>query len=122
MRILLSAYPPSDWIYPAGKNAEHGKGQSSKEPGPLELARIGSLLFIFADSPNDQNGSSSSIDTFATRLSAQPLIHRRTWNTCTPEFASSWPGRYAALAHGSCVDSPPYPVCFALYATTSPAA
>src|SRR5215207_2511957 len=39
----------------------------------LELARIGSLLFIFADSPNDQNGSSSSIDTFATRLSAQPL-------------------------------------------------
>src|SRR5215204_876276 len=42
----------------------------------LELARIGSLLFIFADSPNDQNGSSSSIDTFATRLSAQPLIHK----------------------------------------------
>src|SRR5215204_7624351 len=39
----------------------------------LELARIGSLLFIFADSLNDQNGSSSSIDTFATRLSAQPL-------------------------------------------------
>src|SRR5215217_8782284 len=42
-------------------------------PPLLELARIGSLLFIFADSPNDQNGSSSSIDTFATRLSAQPL-------------------------------------------------
>src|SRR5215207_1978972 len=42
-------------------------------PTILELARIGSLLFIFADSPNDQNGSSSSIDTFATRLSAQPL-------------------------------------------------
>ena len=40
---------------------------------PLELARIGSLLFIFADSPNDQIGSSSTIDTFATRLSAQPL-------------------------------------------------
>jgi len=41
----------------------------------LELARIGSLLFIFADSPNDQNGSSSSIDTFATRLSAQALSY-----------------------------------------------
>ncbi len=39
----------------------------------LELARIGSLLFIFADSPHDQIGSSSPIDTFATRLSAQPL-------------------------------------------------
>src|SRR5215210_1272078 len=35
MRILLSAYPPSAWIYPAGKNAEYGKGQSSKEPGPF---------------------------------------------------------------------------------------
>jgi catechol 2,3-dioxygenase-like lactoylglutathione lyase family enzyme len=41
----------------------------------LELARIGSLLFIFADSSNDQIGSSSPIDTYATRLSAQPLIH-----------------------------------------------
>lgn len=39
----------------------------------LELARIGSLLFIFADSPNDQIGSSSTIDTFTARLSAQPL-------------------------------------------------
>src|SRR5215207_4870497 len=46
---------------------------ASRSNLPLELARIGSLLFIFADSPNDQNGSSSSIDTFATRLSAQPL-------------------------------------------------
>jgi hypothetical protein len=44
----------------------------------LELARIGSLLFIFADSLNDQNGSSSSIDTFATRLSAQPLRPKQT--------------------------------------------
>src|SRR5215203_676555 len=43
------------------------------EVGALELARIGSLLFIFADSPNDKIGSSSLIDTFATRLSAQPL-------------------------------------------------
>jgi hypothetical protein len=42
----------------------------------IELARIGLLLFIFADSSNDQIGSSSPIDTFATRLSAQPL--RRT--------------------------------------------
>jgi hypothetical protein len=39
----------------------------------LELARIGSLLSIFADSPSDKIGSSSPIDTFATRLSAQPL-------------------------------------------------
>src|SRR5215207_493000 len=45
----------------------------------LELARIGSLFFIFADSPNDQIGSSSPIDTYATRLSAQPLsdVHLR---------------------------------------------
>src|ERR687898_1904484 len=34
MRILLSAYLPSDWIYPAGIDAEHVKGQRSKEPGP----------------------------------------------------------------------------------------
>src|SRR5215207_7951840 len=39
----------------------------------LELARIGSLLFVLVDSPHDQIGSSSPIDTFATRLSAQPL-------------------------------------------------
>src|SRR3712207_5484195 len=45
----------------------------------LELARIGSLLFILDDSPNDQIGSLSPIDTFATRLSAQPLIHRSAW-------------------------------------------
>jgi hypothetical protein len=50
----------------------HG-GARAGALGALELARIGSLHFIFADSPNDQNGSSSSIDTFATRLSAQPL-------------------------------------------------
>jgi hypothetical protein len=47
----------------------------------LELARIGSLLFIFADSPSYQTGSSSPIDTFATRLSAQPL---RSASLCTP--------------------------------------
>jgi len=38
-----------------------------------ELARIGSLLFIYTDSPNDHIGFSSLIGTFATRLSAQPL-------------------------------------------------
>src|SRR3990170_2772454 len=49
------------------------EGDVLKEHQYLELARIGSLLFIFADSPNDQIGSSSTIDTFAIRLSAQPL-------------------------------------------------
>jgi hypothetical protein len=39
----------------------------------LEAARIGSLLFVFADSPNDQFGFPPSIATFATRLSAQAL-------------------------------------------------
>jgi len=39
----------------------------------LELARIGSLFFTFTDSPSDQIGSSSTIGTFDTRLSAQAL-------------------------------------------------
>ncbi len=42
----------------------------------LELARIGWQLFILADFLNDQIGCSALIDTYATRLSAQPLIHR----------------------------------------------
>ena len=46
---------------------------SSSVSTNLELARIGSPLFIFADSPCCKIGSSSHIDTFATRLSAQPL-------------------------------------------------
>jgi hypothetical protein len=54
------------------KGTAEGTQEDSSEPY-LEAARIGSLLFIFADSPNDQIGSSSIIDTFATRLSAQPL-------------------------------------------------
>ena len=39
----------------------------------LEAARIGSLLFIFADSANDQIAFSSTIGTFDTRLSVQAL-------------------------------------------------
>ena len=39
----------------------------------LELAPIGSLLFSSADSPSDQIGSSSPVDTFTTRLLARPL-------------------------------------------------
>jgi hypothetical protein len=42
-------------------------------PCGLELLRIGSLIFIFADPPSYQIGSPSPIDTFATRLSAEPL-------------------------------------------------
>jgi hypothetical protein len=38
-----------------------------------EFVRIGSLLFIFADASGYQIGSSSPVDTFATRLSAQSL-------------------------------------------------
>ena len=44
----------------------------------LEAARIGSLLVIFASSPNDQIGFSFTIGTFATRLSAQPLRYRES--------------------------------------------
>ena len=39
----------------------------------LELARIGSLHFTFAASPSDQISDEKAIDTFATRLSAEPL-------------------------------------------------
>ena len=39
----------------------------------LEAAPIGSLLFMFADSPNDRIGPSSPVGTFATRLLAQAL-------------------------------------------------
>ena len=59
----------------------------------LEAARIGSLLDIFASSPNDQIGFSSTIGTFATRLSAQPLsqaTHRKVTNMAvntTPRLA-----------------------------------
>src|SRR5215217_9769974 len=34
-------------------------------------------------------GSSSLVDTFATRLSAQPLIHRSAWNRNSANFACS---------------------------------
>jgi hypothetical protein len=44
----------------------------------LELARIGSLLFIFADSPSYQTCTLSSIDTFATRISAQALSRSKS--------------------------------------------
>src|SRR5829696_3140465 len=40
----------------------------------LELARIGSQLFIFGSATCDQIASSPLFDTFTTRLSAQPLI------------------------------------------------
>src|SRR5215203_3665075 len=39
----------------------------------LDLARIGSPLFIFAGSPSYEIGPSLVFGTFATRLSAQPL-------------------------------------------------
>src|SRR5215210_5500815 len=55
----------------------------------LEPARIGSLLFVFFDSPHDQIGSSSPIDTFATRLSAQALI----------DFYAGLPKGHPALKH-----------------------
>jgi len=40
---------------------------------PLELARIGSQLFVFGSSTCDQTAASPLFATFATRLSAQPL-------------------------------------------------
>src|SRR5215211_8569620 len=54
-------------------NARDGRQNEERPTSDLELARIGSLLFVFADSWNDQIGFSSIIGTFATRLSAQPL-------------------------------------------------
>src|SRR5215210_7994268 len=39
----------------------------------LELARIGSQLFVFGSSTCDQTAASPLFETFATRLSAQPL-------------------------------------------------
>ena len=38
----------------------------------MGLAWTGSLLFVFADRSSYQNGRSSLVDAFATRLSAQP--------------------------------------------------
>ena len=39
----------------------------------LELARIGSQLFVYDSATRDQTATSPLFDTFATRLSAQPL-------------------------------------------------
>jgi hypothetical protein len=44
----------------------------------LELARIGSLLFILVNSPSDQIGDEEPIDTFATGLSAEPLMQQKS--------------------------------------------
>src|SRR5215213_873203 len=52
----------------------------------LEAARIGSLHFVFAASPSDQIGDEKAIDTFATRLSAQPL-RRTSENSVKRKFA-----------------------------------
>src|SRR5215204_4800949 len=42
----------------------------------LEAPRIGSLLLMFAASPNDQSEGPLPVDTFATRLSAEALSLR----------------------------------------------
>jgi hypothetical protein len=56
----------------------------------LELARIGSLLFILVNSPSDQIGDEELIDTFATRLSAEPLRSwRRSFRFCWSLSVSS---------------------------------
>jgi hypothetical protein len=39
----------------------------------LELARIGSQLFVYDSATRDQTATPPLLDTFATRLSAQPL-------------------------------------------------
>ena len=41
----------------------------------LELARIGSQLFVLTSAACDQTASLLLFDKFATRLSAQPLKH-----------------------------------------------
>jgi hypothetical protein len=45
----------------------------------LELARIGSQLFVFDSATCDQTAAPPLFDTFATRLSAQPLRERGEW-------------------------------------------
>jgi hypothetical protein len=44
-------------------------------PCVLELARIGSQLFVFDSATCDLTAAPDLFETFATRLSAQPLIH-----------------------------------------------
>src|SRR5215211_6722431 len=51
----------------------------------LELARIGSQLFVFGSSTCDQTAASPLFATFATRLSAQPL-RSKTMSEQTPSM------------------------------------
>ena len=60
--------PPQEWI---------GEEVFIYFVGNLELARIGSQFFVFALAPCDQTAAPPLFDTFATRLSAQPLRPRR---------------------------------------------
>jgi hypothetical protein len=52
----------------------------------LELARIGSQLFVYDSATRDQTAAPPLFDTFATRLSAQPL----STNRLIPRGVSSW--------------------------------
>jgi hypothetical protein len=85
----MDLYVVSYDLVKAGPQDYLGLSYATKECGfaipILELARIGSLLFIFAGSPGYQTGSSSPIETFATRLSAQPL-RRTSENTPSRTF------------------------------------
>jgi hypothetical protein len=53
---------------------EHPLAQRILAQRSYPLPTAYEALFIYADSPNDQIGSSSPIDIYATHLSAQPLI------------------------------------------------
>src|SRR5215210_9118851 len=77
---LVSPAHPVDHHYHGSKR--RGLGASTEWPiigrrlrvaNFLELARIGSQLFVFGSSTCDQTAASPLFETFATRLSAQPL-------------------------------------------------
>ena len=52
---------------------ERGIKRHPDRAGHLELARIGSQLFVFGQATYDQTAVKRLFDTFTIRLSAQPL-------------------------------------------------
>ena len=80
-----------------------GRGPSSRTPANsgLELARIGSLLFTFADSASYQIGSSLPIGTYATRLSAEPLSWKSTASEEVQVDMSIFPTKVLLATDGS---------------------
>jgi hypothetical protein len=64
----------------------------------LELARIGSQLFVYDSATCDQTATPPLFDTFATRLSVQPLIHPNVEKRRSPK------SRYEVFYSASLLD------------------